>query len=30
MPRYFMIAVVLTVIGVAVLAKALYIMTAKK
>lgn len=30
MPRYFMIAVVLTVIGVAVLVKALYIMTAKK
>ena len=30
MPRYFVIAVVLTVIGVAVLGKALYIMTAKK
>ena len=30
MPRYFLIAVVLSVIGVAVLVKALYIMTAKK
>ena len=30
MPRYFIIAVVLTVIGVAILGKALYIMTAKK
>ena len=30
MPRYFIIAVVLTVIGFAILGKALYIMTAKK
>ena len=30
MPRYFLVAVVLTVIGLAVLVKALYVMTAKK
>ena len=30
MPRYFMVAVVLTVLGVAILGRALYIMTAKK
>ena len=30
MPRYFTIAVVLTVIGIAIIGKALYIMTAKK
>ena len=30
MPRYFIIAVVLTILGVAVLGKAVYIMTAKK
>lgn len=30
MPRYMMIAVLLTIIGIAVIGKALYIMTAKK
>ena len=30
MPRYMMIAVLLTIIGIAVICKALYIMTAKK
>ena len=30
MPRYFIVAVVLTIIGVAILGKAFYIMTAKK
>ena len=30
MPRYFAIAVVLTFLGLAVIAKAMYIMTAKK
>ena len=30
MPRYFAIAVVLTLLGVAIIGKAMYIMTAKK